>query len=564
MKKVIFVLIFLSLSGCQSKDVAELAESSDHALEIAESSDKEVLFWTCVMHPSIKQEKVGSCPVCKMDLISIFEGSGLTLTTRQKDLIPIRTEAIEFRDLKKVIRAVGVLDYDETQIALVSTRVSGWVEDLHVDFTGINVRENDELIRIYSPELLAAQEEFLTAIKLRDESNSSLQAMVLQTIQAARSKLELYGLTLLQITEIEQKNEIQTTVPLYAPIGGTVIHMNVQKGQFVNRGMNLYRIANLNRLWFMADFYELDLPWIGLGQPVEITAIAVPNDVFHGKISYIYPYLEGETRTQKVQIEVENKDGKLRPGMTATIRLKTELGLHRHLREPFACPMHPWVTSTRPDECRICRMPLESTQPGLSISKTTWTCVMHPEIQEKQSGECPKCGMDLTEQTTETFETVAESTIWICPMHLEIQEDQPGECPKCGMDLTEQTKHDHQKTTPTVWSDDLSLSNGTEKKARDLDFTFNSLGEVLAVPKSAVIDTGLRKVVYIDREEAGFQQIEVKLGPESVADDHRFYPILGGLYAGDLVVTNGNFLLDSQTQLTGSAAQAYSGAIGEK
>jgi hypothetical protein len=191
MKKVIFVLTFLSLFGCQSKDVAELAESSDHVLETTKNSDKEILFWTCVMHPSVKQAETGSCPVCKMDLIPIFEGSGLTLTKRQKDLIPIRTEAIEFRELKKNIRAVGVLDYDETQIAFVSTRVSGWVEDLHVDFTGINVRENDELIRIYSPELLAAQEEFLTAIKLRDESNSSLQAMVLQTIQAARSKLEL-------------------------------------------------------------------------------------------------------------------------------------------------------------------------------------------------------------------------------------------------------------------------------------------------------------------------------------------------------------------------------------
>ena len=185
---------------------------------------------------------------------------------------------------------------------------------------------------------------------------------------------------------------------------------------------------------------------------------------------------------------------------------------------------------------------------------------MHPEIQEEQSGECPKCGMDLTEQTTETFETVAESTIWICPMHLEIQEDQPGECPKCGMDLIEQTEHNRQKTTLTV----SSLSNGTEKKAKSLYFTFNNLGEVLAVPKSAVIDTGLRKVVYVDRGEVGFQQIEVELGPESVADDQRFYPILSGLHAGDLVVTNGNFLLDSQTQLTGSAAQTYGGAIEEK
>ena len=135
----------------KSKDTSGMDEHADHNhAPMVASSDKAktIRFWTCVMHPTVKMSEPGSCPVCKMDLIPIYEGSGLELTEQQKALIPVRTEPIAFREVSREIRTVGVLDYNETSMAYASTRISGWIEDLHIDFTGIKVREGDELLSI--------------------------------------------------------------------------------------------------------------------------------------------------------------------------------------------------------------------------------------------------------------------------------------------------------------------------------------------------------------------------------------------------------------------------------
>ena len=169
-------------------------EHADHAPMVASSDEaKTIRFWTCVMHPTVKMQESGSCPVCKMDLIPILEGSGLELTEQQKALIPVRTEPVAFREVSRDIRTVGVLDYNETGMAYASTRISGWIEDLHIDFTGINVRKGDALLSIYSPELVTAQEEYLTALKsvteLQNTEYVELRRSVEQTLTAAKSKL---------------------------------------------------------------------------------------------------------------------------------------------------------------------------------------------------------------------------------------------------------------------------------------------------------------------------------------------------------------------------------------
>ena len=148
------------------EDTAGVDEHAGHAeMAMSDDGEEKIRFWTCVMHPTVKMPEPGSCPVCKMDLIPVYEGSGLELTERQKALIPVRTESVAFRKVAREIRTVGVLDYNETRMAYASTRISGWIENLHVDFTGIKVREGDELLSIYSPELVVAQEEYLTALK---------------------------------------------------------------------------------------------------------------------------------------------------------------------------------------------------------------------------------------------------------------------------------------------------------------------------------------------------------------------------------------------------------------
>ncbi len=539
--------------------MSDMDEHADHAPMVASSdAAKAIRYWTCVMHPTVKMPEHGSCPVCKMDLIPIYEGSGLELTEQQKALIPVRTESVAFREVSREIRTVGVLDYNETRMAYASTRISGWIEDLHIDFTGINVREGDELLSIYSPELVTAQEEYLTALKSIEELKNTeyveLRRSVEQTVTAAKSKLELYGLTLNQIEDIRNRGEVRTTLPLFAPIAGTVVHMNVTQGQHVNKGMSLYHIADLNSLWIMADVYEYELPWIYMGQAVEITAQSMPGLTFSGKVTYIYPFFDTQTRTQKVQIEVPNPDGRLRPGMYVTLQIKPTLAeIYTQgaiSKAPYACPMHPWITSENPADCEICGMDLEPTHSDIIASEAEgkWVCPMHPEEQSDEFGECSICSMDLVEKQSITADghshihqlAPAPSVYadqpplifkYVCPDHPDEYATVPGLCP-----------HDGKPIYMT--------------------------GEVLTVPKSAVIDTGLRKIVFVDRGESGYEQIEVKVGPEAwgISNDsetkRRYYPIVSGLTPGDMVVTHGNFLIDSQTQLTGSASGAYGGALG--
>ena len=561
----------------KSESASGMNEHADHTPMVASADEaKTIRYWTCVMHPTVKMSESDNCPVCKMDLIPIYEGSGLELTEQQKALIPVRTEPVVFRQVSREIRTVGVLDYNETRMAYASTRISGWIEDLHIDFTGIKVREGDELLSIYSPELVTAQEEYLTALKsveeLQNTEYAELRRSVEQTLAAAKSKLELYGLTLNQIEDIRDRGEVSTTLPLFAPMAGTVVHMNVTQGQHVNKGMNLYHIADLNSLWIMADVYEYELPWIYMGQAVEITTQSMPGLAFSGKVTYIYPFFDTQTRTQKVQIEVPNPTGRLRPGMYVTLQIKPTLA------EIYT-------------EGAISKDPLEPTHSDVSASEAAgkWVCPMHPEEQSDEFGECSICGMDLVERA-EVSTPVAETTtsMWVCPMHPEEQSDEFGECSICGMDLVEKQivadadhSHVHQPlATPAIRSDQPPLI--FKYVCPDHPDTYATVpglcphdgkpllmtGEVLTVPKSAVIDTGLRKIVFVDRGESGYEQIEVKVGPEAwgTSDDsetkRRYYPIVSGLTLGDRVVTHGNFLIDSQTQLTGSASGAYGGALG--
>ena len=616
-RPIIPIIILLFIFGCGQQENAEIEHrvseeletksenmsgmdehaDHDHVPMVASLDDgKTIRYWTCVMHPTVKMSESGNCPVCKMDLIPIHEGSGLELTEQQKALIPVRTEPIAFREVSREIRTVGVLDYNETRMAYASTRISGWIEDLHIDFTGIKVRKGDELLSIYSPELVTAQEEYLTALKSIEELQNTeyveLRKSVERTLTAAKSKLELYGLTLSQIEDIRNRGEVSTTLSLFAPIAGTVVHMNVTQGQHVNKGMNLYRIADLSSLWIMADVYEYELPWIYMGQAVEITAQSMPGLTFSGKVTYIYPFFDTQTRTQKVQIEVANPTGRLRPGMYVTLQIKPTLAeIYTDgaiSKDPYACPMHPWITSEHPTECSICDMDLEPTRSDIiaseqmSETEKKWACPMHPEEQSDEFGECSICGMDFVEKA----ETPAETApVWACPMHPEEQSDEFGECSICGMDLVEKHEvdhsHSHQPTaSPTIRADQpplifkyvcpdhpdeyATVPGLCPSDGKPLLMT----GEVLTVPKSAVIDTGLRKIVFVDRGESGYEQVEVEVGPEAwgTSDDsktkRRYYPIVSGLTPGDMVVTHGNFLIDSQTQLTGSASGAYGGALG--
>ena len=548
-------------------------------------SDKEdIAYWTCVMHPSVRQPGPGKCPVCNMDLVPQRKGAGLTLTQRQKELIPIRTEAVGFRSLEREIRTVGILEYNERKLAYVSTRVSGWIEEAYVDFTGTKVRQNDHLVRLYSRELLPAQQEYLgnvSYLKNLEGADEAARKQAQDDVAEAEDKLLLLGLTREQVERIKELGEVETEIVLYAPIGGTVIEMNAYKGRHVKEGDNLYKIADLSSLWAIADVYEYELPWLRWGQDVEITCDACPGKTFSGKIWFIYPYLRTETRTARVLVEVPNPQEDLKPGMYVTARLKVSLKevYYPPPQAPYGCPMHPWVTLDQPGKCSLCGMNLERTAPPSTESEqeqeTYWTCIMHPQVREEQPGNCPVCGMTLVEKTITADGGEGPQPLfrYVCPDHPDQPlmkkvlrcgmeghpqfepgtEPEEGTCPVCGMRLAEKEVVFIPTQPGKCPLDGKSLVR---------------TDEVLSAPKSAVIDTGERAVVYADQGEAGYVPKEVVLGMEGWATENgvrrRYFSILSGLQPGESIVTHGNFLIDSQSQITGAAAGAYGGAIGKE
>lgn len=591
------------------------------------SGDQEnIAYWTCVMHPSVRQPGPGKCPVCGMDLVPQRKGAGLTLTLRQKELIPIQTETVGFHSLEREIRTVGILDYNERKLAYVSTRVSGWIEQAYVDFTGTNVRQNDHLVRLYSRELLPAQQEYLgnlDYLRKLEGADEAARKQAQDDVAEAEDKLLLLGLTREQIENIKELGKVQTEIVLYAPIGGTVIEMNAYKGRHVKEGDNLYKIADLSSLWAIVDVYEYELPWLRWGQDVAITCEACPGETFSGKIWFIYPYLRAETRTVKVLMEVPNPEDRLKPGMYVAARLKVSLKdvYYPPPRAPYACPMHPWITSDQAGTCSICGMDLERTGPAPTTSQeqpeTYWTCTMHPQVHEKQPGNCPICGMKLVERTSAQ---PAMKVVLTCGMegHPQFEpgtEPPDGKCPICGMKLVEKNAPadrpegpqplfhyvcpDHpdkplmKKVLTCGMEGHPQFEPGTEPKdgkcpvggmkliEKEIAFVATEPGkcpldgkplvmtnEALSVPKTAVINTGERAVVYVDQGDTGYVPKEVVLGMEGWADDkgvrRRYFPIISGLQQGAAVVTQGNFLIDSQSQITGTAAGAYGGAIGKE
>ena len=549
-----------------------------------DAGQQDVAYWTCVMHPSVKQPGPGKCPVCSMDLVPVKKGAGLVLTQKQRELIPVKTEPVGFHPIEKEIRTVGVLDYNERNVGYVSTRVSGWIEQVFVDFAGTKVREGDHLVKIYSRELVPAQQEYLGTLKYLgtlatadDETHKRAE----RDVADAEEKLRLLGLTREQVKEIKERGTVHTELVLHAPTGGTVIEKEAYRGRYVEAGMSLYKIANLSSLWMIADVYEYEMPWLRWGQDVQITCDARPGEEFTGKVWFIYPYLRTETRTVKVLVEVPNRDDRLKPGMYVTARLAVSL---RDIYQPaagppYACPMHPWIASDQPGKCSLCGMDLEKTdlepKGREPEGQAYWTCPMHPEVHEKEPGNCPICGMKLVERKAEKPLT---KTVLTCgmPGHPEFEpgtEPKDGKCPVCEMKLVEKqiTVPGPEEGRPLFkyvcpdHPDQISTEPGKcPTDGKELVMT----DEVLSVPKTAVIDTGERTVVYVDKGEAGYVPTEVVLGPEGWAAHDgartRLFPIIKGLQPGEMVVAHGNFLIDSESQITGAAAMAYGGAIGRE
>ncbi len=283
----------------------------------------EILYWTCGMHPSVHAEEPGKCPICNMDLVPVLkEPSGappeeggreefeLRVSPDAVRLARIKTVEVVRRVLTKTIRATGEVTYDESRTAVIAARVGGRIEKLFADYTGKKFRAGEPLALIYSPELLSAQQEYLLA---RDTELAT----------AARRKLTLWGITDKQIHALDESGELQTNLAIHAPIGGTVIHKSIVEGLYVTEGTTLFHMADLSRVWILADIFEHDLGAVGLNQEALITSDAFPGETMRGRITFIDPFLNQSTRSVKVRIEIKNPGEKFLPGMFVTVEIQS-------------------------------------------------------------------------------------------------------------------------------------------------------------------------------------------------------------------------------------------------
>lgn len=430
------LLIFVPLAGAQLPPAG--TSPSVAATPAAE-------IWTCSMHPQIRMPKPGSCPICSMPLIraggetkrSTTDEPMLELSKHARAMASVETVAVERRRLSHELRAVGKVQYNETALATVTSRVDGYIERLFVDFTGIEVREGDHLVEIWSPDLYIAQEELFS--ELRSGGNVR---------PGAKLKLQRLGMAPQQVDELIRTRTATERVTLLSPITGTVTEKMVVQKSAVKAGDVLYKLANLESVWVYLDVYEYELPWVRYGQSVEITSDAFAQPLT-GRVWFINPTVSDESRTIKVLINIPNEKKALKPGMfvSATIRAKL-------LANGMAAPT------------------------GV---EGQWSCPMHAQILLPEAGPCPLCKMPL-----------------------------------------------------------VQIPGAREEPSPDEEL-------VLSVPTTAVLDSGIRQIAYVERQPGEFAAVEVKVGPRAGV----FYPVISGLSEGDRVAARGNFLLDSQFQIRG-------------
>lgn len=280
--------------------------------------------WTCSMHPQIRQDGPGQCPICGMDLIPL---SNMAATEVADDEIQMSEAAMKIADVQTVIvqrtepvkeiYLSGKIRPDETRLSAVTARFPGRIERLYVNVSGQEVKKGQRIASIYSPELLTAQKELLEAAKLKETNPGFLDA--------AKNKLKLWNLSDSQIRGILSRNEVQYNFDIYSTQSGTVVSKNVNEGDYVNEGEPLLQVANLGKVWVEFDAYERDLPWIQKGDEITFSVQSLPGETFTSKITFIDPIINPQTRVAQVRTEVNNRGGKLKPEMFAQGLLNTKL-----------------------------------------------------------------------------------------------------------------------------------------------------------------------------------------------------------------------------------------------
>lgn len=471
--------------------------------------------YTCGMHPQVIQNKPGNCPICGMklmpvhkkkeqgaqsmesakdagpakerkikfykstmipgevsqaprkdsmgmDMVPVYEDETDTSSIISTDPVTVqnmgvRTGLVARGPLRRVIRTVGTIDFDETTLVDVTTKFKGWIEELYVDATGQQVHRGDPLFGIYSPELYSAQREYLLTLSQGGESIRS----------SALTKLKFFDISDEQIEELRKTRQVKKTLRVNAPIDGIVVEKRVVAGQMVEAGERLYRLADLALVWVQSQVYEQDLGLVRLGQEAVVSLSYLPDRKFRGRVTYIYPTVDEKTRTAKVRMEFHNPGFFLKPGMFATVEMHAEVD-----PSVLLVPESAVLRSGERDtafvaldggrfEPREVALGLKSENEmyqvlsGLAEGEKVVTSGQFMLDSESQLREAIQKMLRPGAQAAKAPESMEEHAdhemkhahkeegtektglVYICPMpeHVTIQYQHPGKCPLCGMTL---------------------------------------------------------------------------------------------------------------------------------
>jgi len=312
-----------------------------HATAPAKPGERKVLYWFDPMHPAYKADKPGTAPDCGMELVPRYADEeqamkelppgSVAISPQKQQLIGVRTAVVERQRIQRTVRTVGRISFDETKVSHIHTKVTGYLEDVFVDFVGKVVKKGDPLYTIYSPELVSTQEEYLIAIRgkkyLSDSPFPEVTGGANSLVRAARERLRLWDVTDEEIQTLEKEGKVKRTLTMYSPADGVVTERAAfQHGRYVSPDMDLYTIVDLSAAWVLAEVYEYEAPYVQLGQAATMHLSYQPGKTFTGKINYIYPTVDPKTRTVKVRLEFSNPGFELKPEMFADVELAVDYG----------------------------------------------------------------------------------------------------------------------------------------------------------------------------------------------------------------------------------------------
>ncbi len=414
------------------------------------SGERKIKYWVAPMDPTFVSDKPGKSPM-GMELVAVYEdeaatgsGSAVTIDPVVMQNMGVRIERVKRGSLFRHIRTIGEVEVAEDLVSVVNLRFSGWVERIYVGKTGDRIEAGQPLFEVYSPDLVASQEEYLLALQAQGAKS--------ELTRSARRKLELFDLDPGDIEAIVRSGKARRALPIRAPRSGYVLQKNVVDGARILAGQDLYTIGDLSKIWVQAEVYEHDAPWVEVGQHAQMEVTYQKGEVIEGNVAYVYPTLNDTSRTLTVRLEFPNPDLRLKPGMFATVYIQfrreddtlvlpTEAILHSGTRE---------IVFVARGDGRF--EPREITT-GLVGDRHTTQVLAGLSAGE----EVVASGQFLIDSESQLQEAIArmvvrrsgaassrarmeyDDTLYACPMHPEQTSHQHGRCPVCGMDLEQRT-----------------------------------------------------------------------------------------------------------------------------